>query len=223
MPMASAMTYPTRTIALLLAAATLTTAPPAGAQQPAPPPAGEQVIAPEVARREVKLPRFPSKDFEASVFVGTYSAQNFGASFVYGARLGYFLTEDFFAEATYGSTEVSDEDFRQILPGGIFPQPKQTLSYYNLSLGYNLLPGEVFFGSGVAKASAFYVIAGVGSTRFLEQSPQTLNFGFGMRLLFTDRFALQVDVRDHVFSLDLLGRRESTQNLELTAGASYYF
>jgi len=215
--------YPTRTAALLLAAATLLAAQPAGAQQAAVPPAGEQVIVPEVARREIKLPRFPSKDFEASVFVGTYSAQNFGASLVYGMRLGYHLTEDFFVEGVYASTEVSDEDFRQILPGGIFPEPKEKLSYYNLSLGYNLLPGEVFFGSRVAKASAFYLIAGIGSTSFLEQSQQTLNFGFGMRLLFSDRFAVQVDVRDHVFSLDLLGERESTQNLELTFGATYYF
>jgi outer membrane beta-barrel protein len=208
---------------LTLAIAALLGAAPAAAQQSAAPPAAEQVIVPEVARREVRLPRMPSKDFSVGAFVGTYSAQNFGASLVYGLRLGYFLTEDFFVEAAYGSTEVSDDDFRQILPGGIFPQPKQTLSYYNLSLGYNLLPGEVFFGSSVAKASAFYVIAGIGSTRFVEQRPQTLNIGFGMRLLFSDRFALQVDVRDHLYSLDILGRRESTQNLELTAGATYYF
>lgn len=213
----------TRTAGLLLAAASLLGAQPARAQKAASPAAGEQVIEPEVARREVRLPRYPSKDFSVSAFMGTYSAQNFGASLVYGLRLGYFLTEDFFTEAAYGSTEVSDDDFRQILPGGIFPKSKETLSYYNLSLGYNLLPGEVFFGSSVAKASAFYLIAGIGSTRFVEQRPQTLNFGFGMRLLFSDRFAVQVDVRDHLFSLDLLGRRESTQNLELTAGATYYF
>ncbi len=212
----------TRSAGILLAAASLLGAQPALAQK-ATPAAGEQVIEPEVARREVRLPRMPSKDFSVSAFMGTYSAQNFGASIVYGARLGYFLTEDVFTEATYGSTEVSDDDFRQILPGGIFPQSKETLSYYNLSLGYNLLPGEVFFGSNVAKASAFYLIAGIGTTRFLEQRPQTLNFGFGMRLLFSDRFAAQVDVRDHLFSLDLLGRRESTQNLELTFGATYYF
>ena len=207
----------------LLAAAITFSAPHAWAQGSGTPTASEQVIVPEVARREIKPPRFPSKDFEVGAFVGTYSAENFGASLVYGLRLGYFLTEDFFAEAVYATTEVSDENFRQILPGGVFPEPNETLSYYNLSLGYNLLPGEVFFGSGVAKASALYVIAGIGSTRFLEQRQQTLNFGFGMRLLFTDRFALQVDVRDHVFSLDLLGKRESTQNLELTFGAAYYF
>ena len=208
---------------LLLAASLALGAPPAWAQQGGTPAAGEQVIVPEVARREIKLPRYPSKDFALGAFTGTYSAENFGASLVYGLRLGYHVTEDFFAEAVYATTEVSDANYRQILPGGIFPEPDEKLSYYNLSLGYNLLPGEVFFGSSVAKASAFYVIAGIGSTSFLEQRQQTLNFGFGMRLLFTDRFALQVDVRDHVFSLDLLGERESTQNLELTFGATYYF
>jgi outer membrane beta-barrel protein len=214
---------PKPTRALLFAATIALVTPLVLAQQPAPPAASEQVIVPEVARREVKLPRFPSKDFEVGAFLGTYSAQNFGTSFVYGARLGYHLTEDFFAEAALASTEVSDADFRQILPGGIFPQQDQTLTYYNLSVGYNVLPGEVFFGSSVAKASSLYLIAGIGSTRFVEQRQQTLNFGFGMRLLLSDRFAVRVDVRDHLFSLDLLGRRESTQNLELTAGLSLYF
>lgn len=208
---------------LLLAAGTLAHAPaPARAQQPSRA-AGEQVVVPEVARRDLRLPRFPSKDIAVGVFAGTYAAQNFGASAVYGVRLGYHLTEDFFVEAVYARSTITDEDFRLILPGGIFPEPKQTLTYYNLSVGYNVLPGEVFFGRNVAKASAVYLIGGVGSTRFLEQRRQTLNFGLGMRVLPWERFAIQVDLRDHVFSLDLLGKRDTRQNLELTAGLTYYF
>ena len=210
------------TVALLLAAAALALPPAAGAQQTGQR-AAEQVVVPEVARRDVRLPRLPSKDFSVGAFAGTYSAQNFGASAVYGMRLGYHLTEDFFAEAALARSRITDEDFRLILPGGIFPQQTETLTYYNLSVGYNVLPGEVFFGRNLAKASSIYLIGGVGSTRFLEQRRQTLNFGFGMRLLTWERFAVQVDVRDHVFSLDLLGRRESKQNLELTAGLTFFF
>lgn len=207
---------------LLLSAAALGALPaPARAQQAAG--ATEQVIEPDVARREIKLPRFPSKDFEVGAFVGSYSAQNFGTSFVYGARLGYHLTEDFFAEAVYAQTKITDADFRLILPGGIFPQEEEKLTYYNLSIGYNVLPGEVFFGRSVAKASAVYVVAGVGSTHFLEQRRQTFTFGLGMRVLPWDRFAIQVDVRDHLYSLDLLGERDTRQDLELTAGVTYYF
>ena len=40
-------------------------------------------------------------------------------------------------------------------------------------------------------------------------------------MLFTDRWRC-VDVRDHIFSYDLLGVRQNTQNLELTTGFAYY-
>src|SRR4051812_26147304 len=86
-------------------------------------PANEQVIEPQVDRREVRVPKFPSNDWEFGLFGGTYATQNFGSSFVWGGRLGYHITEDIFVEAAYGRTRVSDENFRQILPGGVFPQP----------------------------------------------------------------------------------------------------
>jgi outer membrane beta-barrel protein len=197
------------------------TAPPTGTA--ANPPPAEQVIQPAVPRRDIRLPKIPSNDFIAGAFVGTYSSENFGASLVYGARLGYHITEDFFVEGLYGTTKVNDENFRKILPGGIFPTSEETLDYYNLSVGYNILPGEVFFGSKYAKASALYLIAGVGSTKFLEQTKQTVNFGLGLRVFFKDWAAIQVDFRDHMYSLDLLGERKSTSNLELTAGATFFF
>jgi outer membrane beta-barrel protein len=183
----------------------------------------DQVVVPQVDRRDVKLPRIPSNDFEIGLFGGTYSAQNFGTSAVGGLRLGYHITEDFFVEGVYAQTKVSDESFRQILPGGVFTEPKQTLKYYNVSVGYNVLPGEVFFGRNVAKASAMYIIGGVGSTNFASERHQTFNFGLGMRLFLKDWAALQVDMRDHVFSYDLLGKRQSTNNLELTGGITFFF
>jgi outer membrane beta-barrel protein len=187
------------------------------------PPANEQVIDPKVVRRDVRVPKIPSSDFVFGAFAGTYSTENFGSSTVYGGRLGYHITEDFFVEGTYGETKVSDENFRQVLPGGVFPNLEERLTYYNLSAGYNLLPGEVFFGTRYAKASALYLIAGIGSTKFLEQRKQTVNFGLGLRVFFKDWGAVQVDLRDHVYSLDLLGRRQNTQNIELTAGVTLFF
>jgi outer membrane beta-barrel protein len=207
-----------RTIAIALLA-TVSMAAAAQDQKPA----NEQVIVPQVERREVKLPRFPSKDFELGVFTGTYATQNFGASWVNGLRLGYHISEDIFVEAVYAQTKVSDETFRQVLPGGVFADKKEALKYYNLSAGFNVLPGEVFIGKNRAKATAIYLIGGVGSTNFNQQRRQTVNFGLGTRLLLADRWALQVDMRDHVFSLDLLGKRQSTQNLELTGGLTFFF
>ena len=186
-------------------------------------PADEPPIVPEVERRELRLPRFPSRDFEVGAFVGTYATETFGASAVYGLRLGYHLTEDWFFEGTFGSTQVSDASFRQILPGGIFTSEKERLSYYSVSAGYNLLPGEVFLGSRQARATAIYLVGGVGSTDFAGQKRQTFHVGFGWRILLGDRGALRVDLRDHIFSLDLLGQNQSTQNLEASVGFGFHF
>ena len=51
----------------------------------------------------------------------------------------------------------------------------------------------------------------------------TYNFGFGFKVFLTDYASLQLDLRDHIFTLDLLGKSNSTQNLELTTGLSFYF
>jgi len=201
--------------ACLLAAALLATG--ACAQS------SDNAVQPQVARRDIRLPRLPNKDFSLGTFAGTYGTQNFGSAAVVGLRAGYHVTEDVFVEAVLARSRVSDENYRQVLPGGVFPRQKETLSYANLSAGWNLLPGEVFLGSGLAKASTVYLIGGIGSTHFFEQRRQTLNLGVGMRLLLRDWAALQVDLRDHVFSLDLLGKRQSTQNLEATLGLSFFF
>jgi len=204
------------------------TAPPAasaqaGAASAATPAATPTVVEPQVARRDLKLPSYPSRDIELGLFTGTYSTQNFGTSSVRGVRLGYHITEDFFVTGQYGTTKVSDDSFRQILPGGIFVNRTETLKYYTLAMGYNVLPGEVFFGGGNAKLSQGYILAGAGTTNFAGQKKQTIDVGFGLRLLWNQRLALQTEVRDHMFSLDLLGRRDTTQNPEITFGLTVIF
>ena len=178
---------------------------------------------PQVERREVHKPKYPSNDFEIGLFGGSYTAQNFGTHFDWGARIGYDITEDFFVEATYGRTKVSDKEFRQILPGGLFTAEQEKLKYYDLSLGWNFLPGEVFIGKNWAKASTMYAIGGLGTTSFDSQRMQTWNFGVGAKLFLADWVALRADVRDHIYTLDLLGKRGSTQNPELTLGFAFFF
>ena len=183
----------------------------------------DQVVNPNVERREVHKPKYPSNDFEIGLFGGSYTAQNFGTHFDWGARIGYDITEDFFVEASYRRTKVSDKEFRSILPGGIFTAEQEKLQSYDLSLGWNFLPGEVFIGKNWAKASTMYAIGGLGSTKFDSQRMQTWNFGLGAKLFLADWVALRADVRDHLYTLDLLGKRSTTQNPELTLGFAFFF
>lgn len=182
----------------------------------------DQVIQPDVSRRDVKIPKIKSSDFEIGAYAGIFSVENFGTSSVYGARLAYHVTEDYFIEGVYGRTTVSDQSFCN-LGLCIFPQRQEDLTYYAVSLGYNLFPSEIFFGKEHALNSAVYVLAGVGNTSFINENRFTFNAGLGIRVLPRDWLALHITIRDYLFNFDLLGTNKLTNNFELTGGLSVYF
>jgi len=191
----------------------------------APPPSSEppgQVIDPQVERREIKEPAIDREDFEVGIFGGIMNIEDFGSDASYGARIAYHVTEGFFVEATFGQSQASLTSF-EILSGGARLFDDRSLTYYNLNLGYNILPGEVFIGEGRAYNTNFYLIAGLGSTNFAEDDRFTVNFGAGFRFLFTDSIAFHVDFRDHLFDIDILGREKTTHNLEGTIGMTVFF
>jgi outer membrane beta-barrel protein len=182
----------------------------------------DQVIQPEVSRRDIKIPKIKSSDFEIGVYGGILSVEYFGSSAVYGARLAYHVSEDYFVEAVYGRSTVTDEAFcNQGLC--LFPQRQEDLSYYALSLGYNLFPSEIFVGQKYALNSAVYLLAGVGDTNLVNEDHFTMNFGLGIRVLPRDWLALHLTVRDYLFNSDFLGTNKLTNNFELTGGLSVYF
>ncbi len=193
----------------------------------APPPSSEppgQVIDPQVERQEVKEPAIDREDFEVGGFVGIMSIEDFGTNVVYGARLAYHLTEGFFVEGTAGTTEAGETSF-EILSGGaqLLSDSERQLTYYNLNLGYNILPGEGFVGEGRAYNTNLYLIAGLGSTRFAGDDRFTVNFGAGYRFLLTDAIALHIDFRDHLFDIDLFGEEKTAHNLEGHLGITVFF
>ena len=191
----------------------------------APPPSSEppgQVIDPEVERREIKEPRIDREDFELGAFAGILNIEDFGSDVVYGAKLAYHVTEGFFVEGSVGRSKAGLTSF-EILSGGARLIENRNLTYYNLSLGYNILPGEVFIGEGRAYNTNLYLIAGLGSTRFADDDRFSVSFGAGYRFLLTDSVALHLDFRDHLYDIDLFGEEKTVHNLEGTLGISIFF
>jgi outer membrane beta-barrel protein len=192
----------------------------------APPPAEatEQVIDPEVERRKIKEPNIDVENFELGAFAGIMSIEDFGTDLVYGARLAYHVTEGFFLEAAVGKTTAGLTSF-EILGGGapILSDSERDFIYYNLSVGYNILPGEAYIGEVRAYNAGLYVIAGLGSTRFAGDDRFTVNFGAGYRFILTDSLALHLDFRDHLYDIDVLGEEKTAHNLEATVGLTVFF
>ena len=142
----------------------------------------------------------------------------------YGLRVAYHLTEGFFVEGTAGYSEAGLTSF-EVLSGGarLISDSEREFVYYNLNLGYNILPGEVFLGEGRAYNTNLYLIAGLGSTSFAGDDRFTVNFGAGYRFLLTDSVALHLDFRDHLFDIDLLGEEKTAHNLEAHLGVTVFF
>jgi len=187
-------------------------------------PAQEQVIQPQLERRDVKVPHINADDIEVGFYSGILSMENFSAESVNGVRLAYHVTEDFFIEGAYARSTISDEFFRsRAFPITGFDKQEEDLTYYNLSLGFNVLPGEIFIGHRWAMASAFYIIGGIGTTTFANENYSTFNFGGGYRILLNDWLAMHIDMRDYIFDSDLLGANKRTNNFEASVGLTVFF
>jgi len=184
----------------------------------------DQAVEPQLERRELTEADIDSENIEAGAFVGVMNVEDFGTNLVYGARAAFHFTEDFFAEGAYGRTDTDQTSFEKLSGGAkLLSDGDRQLEYYNISLGYNILPGEVFIGGDHAFNSALYLIAGVGSTEFAGDSNFTVNVGTGFRLLMNDWIALRLDFRDHIFESDVLGSDKTMHNLEATAGLTFFF
>jgi len=182
------------------------------------------VIEPDVERREIEQARIDTEDFEVGIFAGQMSVEDFGVNTVLGARFAYHITEGFFVELAAGATETGETSFERLSGAAqLLTDSERDYSYYNLSLGYNILPGEGFVGRGRAMNTALYVIGGVGSTSFAGDDRFTVNVGLGIRLMPLDWLAVHADVRDHVFDISLLGQEKTAHNLEAHVGVTFFF
>lgn len=174
-------------------------------------------------RRELKEGKIDSEDFEIGAYAGALYVEDFGSNLSYGLNLAYHITEDFFLEGAYGRSKVGKTSFED-LSGNIeiLSDEDREFSYYSLSLGYNLFPGEVFIGKH-AFNSALFLIGGVGNTDFAGEQRFTINFGLGYRFFTNDWLAWRIDVRDYVFDIDVLGEDKTTHNLEVRTGLTFFF
>jgi outer membrane beta-barrel protein len=187
-------------------------------------PSDKAIIEPEVERRKIRQTRIDTEDFEVGAYVGILSIEDFESNVVYGARLAYHLTEDFFLEGTVGRTRAGRTSYENLSGSAdLLTDSERDYTYYALSAGWNALPGEIFLGKNRAYPTAFYLVAGIGSTRFAGDDRFTVNGGFGYRILPADWIAVHFDVRDHVYDIDLLGEKKIVNNLEAHLGLSIFF
>ncbi|MFT5082114.1 MAG: outer membrane beta-barrel protein [Lentisphaeria bacterium] len=182
----------------------------------------DAVIEPDLDRLAIQEDKIDSENFEIGFFAGVISVEDFGTNNVFGYRMAYHISEDFFLEGAYGITEIGETTAETLFAVDIVGDDHK-LDYYNMSLGINLFPGEIFMGSNYAFNADVYLILGAGNTRFGGDEFFTYNFGGGFRMYVTDWLAFRLDFRNHLLTHNVLGQEKSIQNLETHAGLSLFF
>lgn len=184
----------------------------------------ESVLDPRIERRRITEADIDSENFEVGIYAGLISIEDFGAQPVVGLRLDYHLSEDVFFEAMLGSAEADETSFERLNAGvQLLTDDERSFTYYQAAVGYNLLPGEAFLSRHRVFNNALFLLGGAGMTEFAGDDQFTVSLGVGYRLLVNDFAAVRVDMKDHMFNLDVLGEDKLTHNMELTAGVSLFF
>ena len=182
------------------------------------------LIEPQIERTEFDESLIETDDFEIAAYAGYLAVENFDTNLVYGFKLGYHVTEDFFVQLSYGTSEVGETSFEKLDPGAnLLSEDERDLEYYLFSLGFNVLPGEAFVTDSTTFNTVFYLTGGIGNTEFAGDDAFTIVFGVGHRTLFADAVSLDIEMRDLIFEQDIFGEEESTHNLEFTVAINFFF
>lgn len=182
------------------------------------------IVGPDEERRTISERDLDTENFEFGVFYGLMSVEDFGSNDIAGASLSYHVSEDFFLQANYGMTETRETSY-ELLSGAVelLTEDQREYTYYNLSLGYNFLPGQIYLTENWSFNTSAYVIGGAGNTEFAGQEYFTYNLGAGFKLFATDWLAFDLGMRGHVFTHELFGREVEVNNLEARLGVSVFF
>jgi outer membrane beta-barrel protein len=182
------------------------------------------LIQPDIQRQQFDEALINADDFEIMLALGYLSIEDFGVNSLLVAKLGYYVNEDIFLQLAYGQSKGGSTSYEVLSAGApLLTDAERELTYYNINIGYNLLPGEAFLTESRAFNTAFYLSAGMGVTEFAGENRFTINYGAGYRFLLNDSWAMTVDFRNNQFDMNAFGENKATNNLEFTFGVSWIF
>jgi len=180
-------------------------------------------IEPDVQRRDVKVPSIDTEFVELGLNAGTLSVEDFGSHFSYGAKVSIHATRSIFLELNGGLSQVNDNVFRRLGLPLFGNKSTRELQYYNVLLGWNVLPGELYLGKAWTLSTSVYMLAGAGDLRFGNKNFFTISLGMGVRVMPVDWLSLRAEVLGSEYESDVFGFNKTSHNFESTLGVNVFF
>ncbi len=172
---------------------------------------------------EVKASDLNREVFELGMFAGVLNIGDFNSEWVVGLSASFQASEDFFLQYNYLQTDADLSSFEQS-QGQYFSGNDRKFVHYDLLVGYNLFQGEIYPEDGRADLSSFYIVGGVGDTRFGGEASFTITVGVGYQFALTRSFIFRADYRNYIYESALIrGKETTTNNSQFSVGLNYLF
>ena len=180
------------------------------------------IVKPDIEQQLIKDSDIVNTSMSMGVYTGLINYENFNSNYLFGLYFSYPFDEHVFVEAEFGVSGINDTEYRNIgLP--LFSEEESDVQFYTVSVGYNLLPGEVYWNSEKTLLSSFYVLAGVGLVSFDSNDYVSVQFGAGFKMGLDKNKNIRFEVRDRLFDTDILGTDKLTNNIEFHLGIDWNF
>ncbi len=182
----------------------------------------DDIVSPDLERRVIQEAKIDAETLELGFYAGVMAFEDFGTNDVFGARAALHISEDVFFEFNIGASTLDESSIEHLGGTRLLTETERDLVYYNLVLGFNLLPGEIHL-SRWSFHSNLYLLAGAGNTLFADNEHLTYLFGGGFRMAATDWLSLRLEVRNHVLTHAIFGEDKQIQNMEAQLGLTLFF
>jgi len=180
------------------------------------------IVKPDTEQEVIKDSDIRNVSMSVGMYAGVISYENFDSNYLTALYLSYPFNEKVFVEAEFGVSAINDSEYRNIgLP--LFDSEESDVTFYTVLVGYNLLPGEVYWSQEKTLISSFYLVGGIGSISFDQQDTLTINLGAGFKMQLDDNKSLRFEARDRVFDTDTLGTDKLSNNVEFHLGIDWNF
>lgn len=148
---------------------------------------------------------------ELYLSLGLYAPDRFQNSISASVRYEYHFDPKFSLGAAVGFAKAGQDFFQKV--GLAAPeQGSSTVIYYDGRVTQAFPVGQVIP----------YAVAGLGITRQHSESNLTITLGIGTKIPIGERSFLRYEINDHIFSSGQGNTSWTNNNLEFSAGFSFY-
>jgi len=161
---------------------------------------------------------------EISAMGGLYAADLYSSSWMVQGAYTYHVTEELGLEAAFGYTR-SDSEVVRIIEDELnvsLLREARDVYIYTAHVLWSVAYGKMrWFGDGISRFDLHLAIGG-GLTDNASARGLTFSGGIGLKLYFTEWFAVRIDIRDQLLQQEALGESRIVQNIAATLGLSVF-